>query len=684
MKRRQSNNAQNSISNAVAIDAKPLRTLAPMFPSTNDINAFIVTNNTPFVYVNSSSLSMPSKRSSRSKLASQLFKPRSYNILEDDDSEDEEVIFPSIHTSASGRKIKQPTRLGGNPVVLPTIHTLASETRPELETDSGSAVVPVSAMVSGSLTDGKIWRNKKKIAKTRDNLAIVPLHRDPKEAVEAVLMTFDAIRRKLSQLDDNKIVKCSRPDLKAGATLMGSDLRANLVKRIGHVSGVEIGDMFYYRIELCLVGVHGQSMGGIDCMTNNFEDGNDTIAISVVLGGVYDNEDSNVDSLIYTGQGGDPKCDQKLQKGNLALERSLHRGNSVRVIRSTRDYSIANGKIYFYDGLYKVEMSWAEKGKAGFKVFKFKLVRQPDQPHGLAIWKMTQQWKEKPETRGNVILRDLSSGIENLHVCLVNEVDDEKGPRHFKYSNKVEYLLSVDSTKPLETCRCQGVCLPGDADCLCAKQNGGALPYTSSGSLVSRKPLIYECSASCCCSSNCRNRVTQNGIKLQFEVFKTKDRGWGLRSWDPIRVGTFICEYIGEVINKMNLDDESGEDGEYIFQTVGTDEKPFKWNHGPELIGEPSDEYPNESLVSLPVIINAKNMGNLSRFMNHSCSPNVFWQPVLYNHGDERYPHIMFFALKNIPPLTELTYDYGMSAGAGSRKTKECLCGSPKCRGLFG
>ncbi|ONK61668.1 uncharacterized protein A4U43_C08F32340 [Asparagus officinalis] len=668
----------NASSENVGLDVKPLRTLSPMFPSTYGINSVSQSNAHPFIYISPSEHSSfppfaapnqpvhstpihatPISNGPRPNLYSNgtpTFYSPSIDLL---DEEDEEVL-PSAQTSAFGRKIKKPSHLGGYQVGSNSV------------TD-GSTSTPVK-------TPQK--KKPKKVQKIDSGL--VPSLLDPRDSVEIVLMTFDALRRRLSQLEDGKEGKNSRPDLTAANTLMTNDLRANRGKRIGSVPGVEIGDIFYFRMELCIVGLHAPSMAGIDYMSAQFNDGDDTVAVSVVSAGGYENEETDTESLIYSGQGGNANIDQKLVRGNLALERSLHRGNTVRVIRSVGDYTTTNGKIYFYDGLYKVQSSWVEKGKSGFNVFKFKLLREPEQSPGLAIWKMTQQWKDIPASRGRMILPDLSSGAENLPVCLVNEVDDEKGPSHFRYSTKVAYLRPLNSMKPLEICRCASVCLPGDVNCTCAKLNDGDLPYSSSGALVSRKPLIYECNASCCCSSNCRNRVTQKGVRIQFEVFKTRDRGWGLRSWDPIRAGTFICEYTGEVINKINLEVDNAEDDHYIFQTIGVDEKAFKWNYGPELLGDPSADYSSENLGPLPIIISARHMGNISRFMNHSCSPNVFWQPILYDHGDEGYPHIMFFAMKHIPPLTELTYDYGMSNGAGSRMTRKCLCGSPKCRGLFG
>jgi len=333
-----------------------------------------------------------------------------------------------------------------------------------------------------------------------------------------------------------------------------------------------------------------------------------------------------------------------------------------------------------------IHESWKEKTRSGIHCFKYKLLREPGQRDGAALWKMTQRWIDNPATRGSVLLADLSSKAETVPVCLVNEVDHEKGPGHFTYTNQVKYLRPLSSMKKLQGCGCQSVCLPGDASCACGQHNGGDLPYSSLGLLSCRKPMIYECGESCNCSTNCRNRVTQKGARLHFEVFRTTNRGWGLRCWEPVRAGSFICEYAGEVIDehKVNLNDSEDD---YIFQTVCPGEKTLKWNCGPELIGEDSTYVSADEFEPLPIKISAKNMGNVSRFMNHNCSPNVFWQPVQYDHGDDGHPHIMFFALKHIPPMTELTYDYGVagaeSSGSGSRRTKNCMCGSQNCRGLF-
>jgi [histone H3]-lysine9 N-dimethyltransferase len=60
----------------------------------------------------------------------------------------------------------------------------------------------------------------------------------------------------------------------------------------------------------------------------------------------------------------------------------------------------------------------------------------------------------------------------------------------------------------------------------------------------------------------------------------------------------------------------------------------------------------------------------------------------LFDHDDVEHPHIMFFAMKHIPPMTELTFDYGNIGtdeygGVGASRAKRCFCGSANCRGFF-
>ena len=78
--------------------------------------------------------------------------------------------------------------------------------------------------------------------------------------------------------------------------------------------------------------------------------------------------------------------------------------------------------------------------------------------------------------------------------------------------------------------------------------------------------------------------------------------------------------------------------------------------------------------------IDATKFSNLGRFLNHSCDPNVFKQRVFCDHTS-RLPRIAFFALRDIPPLEELAYDYGYADVPG--KTMPCLCEAYNCKKLL-
>ncbi|XP_061960125.1 histone-lysine N-methyltransferase, H3 lysine-9 specific SUVH1-like [Populus nigra] len=520
-----------------------------------------------------------------------------------------------------------------------------------------------------------------------------------REVVHSIQMRFDALRRRLSQLEDAKespagIIR--RADLKAGNILMTKQVRTNMRKRIGTVPGVEIGDIFFFRMEMCLLGLHAPSMAGIDYMSvrNDLEE--EPLAVSIVSSGYYDDDAEDKDVLIYSGQGGAANkdkgaTDQKLERGNLALERSLRRGNEVRVIRGMKDSVNQTSKVYVYDGLFRIQESWVEKAKSGCNIFKYKLVRIPGQPDAFGVWKSIEKWREGLSSRAGLILPDLTSGAESMPVALVNDVDEEKGPAYFTYVSTVKYSKSFKLTQPAYGCNCRNACQPGNLNCSCIRKNEGNFPYTANGVLVCRAPMIHECGPTCPCFPNCKNRASQTGLKARLEVFKTKDRGWGLRSWDSFRAGTFICEYAGEVIEKVSQVGEGEGDG-YVFDTTHVYES-FKWNYEPGLVEEDgSIEAIEEPNVPSPLVISSKNVGNVARFMNHSCYPNVFWQPIMYENNNESFIHIAFFAMRHIPPMTELTFDYGKSCsgeaaadgGSTSRGRRKCLCGAPICRGYFG
>ncbi|MFD0167107.1 YDG/SRA domain-containing protein [Streptomyces decoyicus] len=141
----------------------------------------------------------------------------------------------------------------------------------------------------------------------------------------------------------------------------------------GHPPHVRVGDTFKRRRTLARARVHRPIMAGI-CGTGV------SGAESIVVSGGYEDDEDHGEEIIYTGQGGrDEKTkkqckDQELTLGNAALVTSYSTGTPVRVIRGSggdRKYSPAAGLRY--DGLYRVEEYWSQRGESNFLVWRYRL-----------------------------------------------------------------------------------------------------------------------------------------------------------------------------------------------------------------------------------------------------------------------------------------------------------------------
>ncbi|KAK6947511.1 SRA-YDG [Dillenia turbinata] len=514
-----------------------------------------------------------------------------------------------------------------------------------------------------------------------------------RKQVKAALRLFQAIFRKMLQGEEAKLKSqgggFGRIDQKAAKILKEKGMYVNPGKPIlGHVPGVEVGDEFHYRVELNIVGLHRANQAGIDCL----KQGDKLVAASIVASGGYEDDLENADSLVYTGQGGNITGDkepenQKLEKGNLALVTSYHEKNYVRVIRGFKEMKALDSEsrakavmTYTYDGLYIVNRYWQELGPHKKLVYKFELLRIAGQPE--LTWKIAKVAKKskKIEEREGLCAKDISQGKELIPMCAVNTIDDEKPPS-FVYITRMMYPDWCHLIPP-KGCDCTGGC-SDSKNCLCAVKNGGEIPYNYSGAIVEAKPLVFECGPNCKCPPSCPNRVSQHGVKVQLEIFKTVSRGWGVRSLTSILSGTFICEYIGELLHDKEAEQRTGND-EYLFD-IGNNCSDHALADQLMSIA-PENHLSPEVLEDGGFTIDAAHYGNIGRFINHSCSPNLYAQNVVYDFDDNRIPHVMLFAADNIPPLHELTYDYNYKLDQvrdsdGNIKTKACYCGSADCTG---
>ncbi|KAJ5620031.1 histone H3 methyltransferase SUV39H1/Clr4 [Penicillium lagena] len=243
----------------------------------------------------------------------------------------------------------------------------------------------------------------------------------------------------------------------------------------------------------------------------------------------------------------------------------------------------------------------------------------------------------------------------------------------FDFINEYKLHKEVEPTPQefLYGCSCDPIC---SDKCACLYKDEDTsetiIPYSNEGLLTSdfleRKVMISECSSQCECSSSssdekCWNHVVQEGRTINLVIFHTGPRGFGLRSPSPIRKGQFIDRYLGEVISKEKAsirEDGSEKDQSYLFS--------LDWS------GE------------CKYVVDAQKFGTITRFMNHSCNPNCKLIPVSTEQGDNHFLYdLAFFALRDIPADTELTFDYNPDAEMVETidpDAVKCLCGEENCR----
>ncbi|KAK1570888.1 hypothetical protein Q3G72_008611 [Acer saccharum] len=414
----------------------------------------------------------------------------------------------------------------------------------------------------------------------------------------------------------------------------------NLGKEFDLLPGIKVGHRFWSRSQMLLAGFREHWLGGTDdCMRKSnskleeFLGYTFPIAATMLLSGEYEDSVDDLLEVVYTGQGGNDLVfnyrqvkDQDMHLGNLAL---------------------------------KVVKCWADKDVSEFTVFKYHLKR------------FLQRSK-------------LASKDQSLKLV---------GFTYIKSVKVAENVILPQSTAD-HGCNCKRICT-NRRSCSCAKRNGSDFPYVrprrGGGRLIEAKDVVFECGPSCKCGPGCTNRTSQQGLKYQLEVFRTKDKGWALRSLDFIPSGAPVSEYTGVLRRTDELDNVYEND--FIFEIdcwhtmneIGMREKRLcnVSVSTSDLVGMTNNE--EESECEPEYCIDAGVYGNVARFINHSCEPNLFVQCVLSSHHDVRLARVVLFAADDIPPMQELTYDYGYELDSvvgpdGKIKKMRCICGTGDCR----
>lgn len=75
-----------------------------------------------------------------------------------------------------------------------------------------------------------------------------------------------------------------------------------------------------------------------------------------------------------------------------------------------------------------------------------------------------------------------------------------------------------------------------------------------------------SCCFRCKCAATCLNRVVQNPLQHKLQVFKTVNRGWGIRCINDIPQGAFICIYAGALLTDQMANEVGGGDSGLFFR----------------------------------------------------------------------------------------------------------------------
>lgn len=118
-------------------------------------------------------------------------------------------------------------------------------------------------------------------------------------------------------------------------------------------------------------------------------------------------------------------------------------------------------------------------------------------------------------------------------------------------------------------------------------------------SMCMNRMLFFECDAALCrAGDRCQNQSFDRRMYPSMVERRIDGKGWGLVTLEFIPAGSFIIEYVGELINRKEFERRI------------------------QVMQQTKDEHYYFLTLSRELMIDAGPRGNSSRFINHSCEPN--------------------------------------------------------------
>ena len=212
-------------------------------------------------------------------------------------------------------------------------------------------------------------------------------------------------------------------------------------------------------------------------------------------------------------------------------------------------------------------------------------------------------------------------------------------------------------------CDCSGQCEQSvNCSCSCFYSKEGCL---HSSYLEQNSVPIIECNSNCTCGIDCCNRTSQTDPCQRLTVVNTENKGMGVISSVNLQPGSFVGEYVGEIITSSVANER--------LKSLSPTAKCF--------IIQYREHLSNGNIITTN--IDATNKGNKTRFINHSCEPNLIVIPI---RSDSIVPRLCLFTSKCVKAGDELCFSYYGTTCINepvSTGCKKCYCGSSNCIGYL-